>query len=581
MHTTKEIEEIREIQAAFGNDKIDKDSFVEKVPKDSITPILLRILVYSFLEKKENYALNYEKMEAILDKFGFEATSKLNGDILTEIIKDPNIDIGIPLFKLFLSKGANQGAPNELGWTALAEATYHDRQDFVELLDNKVAYLNAQDTHGQTLLHIAVNNDDGTMVKRFLNQGVDPNIKDRKGSTALHDFLDRQCDEYYSRLAPYNSLDDDTYDKLVQNLLFETKEIIDLFLKKGYQLGQKNRHDYTELEKAAFFYNPDIIALFLARGVELSALDKNGIIFLNTVVLAVSFGSRRYVKLVEFLLDKGANPNAPDNDGKTALHIAAAEGCPQKFVEFLLEKGANPNARDNDGKTALHIAVINNHFEIVASLLEKGAALNICDNDGKTALHRAVIKNHFKIVASLLEKGAEPNICDTDGKTACEYDHYDGRHYDSYKGIYVNNNPYKGHELSKTNIINMLKNTSHIDLLAQKFDRDGRLLNGFDNPKFVKNAMEKAVNACGSSVLSNKKLKDLQMLKDLYEAADSLPSYQEKILKAFIACAAQHRIWSYTTSDTTSFSIFKKCFEEQPLPTVANAELLTKGKKGV
>jgi len=55
---------------------------------------------------------------------------------------------------------------------------------------------------------------------------------------------------------------------------------------------------------------------------------------------------------VKLLLEKGANIEAKDNDGDTALINAAIKG-ETEMVKLLLEKGANIEAKDNKGETAL------------------------------------------------------------------------------------------------------------------------------------------------------------------------------------------------------------------------------------
>ena len=57
-------------------------------------------------------------------------------------------------------------------------------------------------------------------------------------------------------------------------------------------------------------------------------------------------------------------------------------------VQALLAKGADVNAKDNDGATALMLASQNGHLDVVQALLAKGADVNAKANDGVTALIR-------------------------------------------------------------------------------------------------------------------------------------------------------------------------------------------------
>jgi ankyrin repeat protein len=53
-----------------------------------------------------------------------------------------------------------------------------------------------------------------------------------------------------------------------------------------------------------------------------------------------------------WLLARGADPNAPDSNGWTALHYAASRGAKAAFVDKLLEAGADPSRQSPDGLNA-------------------------------------------------------------------------------------------------------------------------------------------------------------------------------------------------------------------------------------
>jgi ankyrin repeat protein len=100
-----------------------------------------------------------------------------------------------------------------------------------------------------------------------------------------------------------------------------------------------------------------------------------------------------------------------------AIHKAAYHGELQK-VRDLLQKGANPDARDSFGGTALHAAMFQKNMEVVKVLLEHGCDLNAQGTgNGYTPLHDAVWADNGEAVNLLLDKGAKTNLKGKDGLT--------------------------------------------------------------------------------------------------------------------------------------------------------------------
>lgn len=54
--------------------------------------------------------------------------------------------------------------------------------------------------------------------------------------------------------------------------------------------------------------------------------------------------------------------------------------------------GANPNAKDILGNTALHLAACTNHIEVVTLLLRGGTDVTTLDNSGRTPMQLAQSK---------------------------------------------------------------------------------------------------------------------------------------------------------------------------------------------
>jgi ankyrin repeat protein/predicted RNA-binding Zn-ribbon protein involved in translation (DUF1610 family) len=132
-------------------------------------------------------------------------------------------------------------------------------------------------------------------------------------------------------------------------------------------------------------------------------------------------------KIVELLLDAGADINSVSSKGRNGLMFASHYGM-HKMASLLLEKGIEVNAQDNEGMTALmHLNryMLTNYsyigeFELLDILPEHDADLNIKDKKGQTALTHYVKKGEFWWTQILLEKGADPNASDDNILVAAE-----------------------------------------------------------------------------------------------------------------------------------------------------------------
>lgn len=115
-------------------------------------------------------------------------------------------------------------------------------------------------------------------------------------------------------------------------------------------------------------------------------------------------------------LAQGADPNATNELGATALHKAASWGFIE-VAQVLLDHGADPMVGAQLGTTPLHYAASRDNEEMVRLLLARGAMVNVRNHKGVTPLHYAAMDGREANVALLLAHGARVDIKSGVGKT--------------------------------------------------------------------------------------------------------------------------------------------------------------------
>src|SRR5829696_3728797 len=110
---------------------------------------------------------------------------------------------------------------------------------------------------------------------------------------------------------------------------------------------------------------------------------------------------------VKTLLKNGADVNAAQGDGMTALHWAARNGDAE-LAQMLLFAGANVKATTRlGGYTPLMMAAEQGHAAVIATLLTGGADPKAANLMGTTPLMLAAASGNPQAVTTLVENGAE------------------------------------------------------------------------------------------------------------------------------------------------------------------------------
>lgn len=113
---------------------------------------------------------------------------------------------------------------------------------------------------------------------------------------------------------------------------------------------------------------------------------------------AAAFGE---ITMVEFLLQKGADPKTLARERESALSLASAGGFAD-IVNILLQHGVDIDSYDWNGGTPLLYAVRGNHLKCVEALLRCGADITFEADSGYSPVALAVALGHKK-VQKLLE----------------------------------------------------------------------------------------------------------------------------------------------------------------------------------
>ena len=318
-----------------------------------------------------------------------------------------------------LAGGADVGAPQGDGATALHWAAHRDLGRMAELLIRAGADVDAADDHGVTPLALACLNASRAMVGLLLDAGADANIATTSGVSPLmtaarvgHAGVVRRLLQAGADPTAAESVRGQT--ALMWAVAEGHTEVAGVLLDVGGGATTRSANGFTPLLFAAQQGNVEVARLLLAAGavVEESAPDGIGgdtnarALFkegteASALMVAIDSGQ---ADVARFLVERGADPNH-DGTGRTPLHSAVQHEMPD-VVAALLAAGADPNGRlekplpyvsrrirqDNGltpttaGSTPFLLAASFGDVASMRLLVDAGADPFLTTDDGTTAL---------------------------------------------------------------------------------------------------------------------------------------------------------------------------------------------------
>ncbi|EPS38868.1 hypothetical protein H072_7366 [Dactylellina haptotyla CBS 200.50] len=283
--------------------------------------------------------------------------------------------------KFLLDQGADILWKDSGGWTALDESAPAGFEALSELLiKHNPDILKSRDKENSTALHHTASQNHPTIVELMLRSGIDPHVgNSRDNRTALF--------------------------KAVKS---GNIEVVQIFLKYGAMVQAVDHKGWTPLHIAAYCGFVEIGELLLENGADVDA-GPDGWTPLHIAVV------REQLEFIAFLLDNDADVMVQNETGRTAfdclqffedyqneviirrLHIednfftlcglrSAASRAQNVHVRDLLERGADINARDEGGFTAIYWAACKGHNSTVRLLIESGADVNVRNDSGDSIM---------------------------------------------------------------------------------------------------------------------------------------------------------------------------------------------------
>lgn len=251
------------------------------------------------------------------------------------------------------------------------------------------------DCEGNTPLHVAVEapKNETATVQCLLEHGANVNATNYLGAAPLH----------YVCLRKSNH-------RGIANILLENGALID-----SQTLAGK-----TPLHFACEQQLPELVEVLCSSGANTNITDVEGNIPLHSCLGKP--GGRDMVKrqIAEHLMACRAFFQVPNLQGFMPLHMACSGGY-IRCVQLLLERQADPASLSARGETGLHLACTGGFSEVAQMMIQMAPqTIDRQDADGNTPLHMCAVTGNADCAVLLLRMGAEANSRNRAGRTALE-----------------------------------------------------------------------------------------------------------------------------------------------------------------
>ncbi|XP_014351008.1 poly [ADP-ribose] polymerase tankyrase-1 isoform X3 [Latimeria chalumnae] len=286
--------------------------------------------------------------------------------------------------------------------TPLHFAAGFGRKDVVEHLLQTGANVHVRDDGGLIPLHNACSFGHAEVVSLLLCHGADPNARDNWNYTPLHEASIKGKIDVCIVLLQHGA------DPNIRNT--DGKSALDLAdpSAKAVLAGEYKKDELLEAARSG--NEEKLMALLTPLNVNCHASDGRKVCWCwgsASLPHCHQLPCRLCGVLRLFYVSS------------TPLHLAAGYNR-VRIVQLLLQHGADVHAKDKGGLVPLHNACSYGHYEVTELLLKHGACVNAMDLWQFTPLHEAASKNRVEVCSLLLSHGADPTLVNCHGKSAVD-----------------------------------------------------------------------------------------------------------------------------------------------------------------
>lgn len=283
---------------------------------------------------------------------------------------------------------------------------------------NEGTDFNLKTVDGDSPLSLAMACGYNRLVPILIQGGADVNARNGQDLTLLHQAILKQDSDtavfLLNQGADLNALTGDQESPLQLAIHCRLPVVIDALCSRGVSFSAPDDKGDPPLWIALSSEQDDIAAVLVRHGVDTDCWGTGPDGCQQTLLHRAIDENKEYAAI--FLIKSGCDLDSPRQPGPNGeggdeakdkaspLHLCCQWGL-VRVLQTLIDHGANVNALDYNQKTSLHVAIENQHDEIIGILLcHPGLDLKIRDKNGSTSFATALTIRNHKAAQSILER---------------------------------------------------------------------------------------------------------------------------------------------------------------------------------